>query len=236
MKTPYVYCIFRLNQKEYQHINDDLSERGYKGIKSIIPTVSILKKNREGKNYYDEIPLLFNFGFMKMKSDKAFDRNFLRKIRKDIPGVLSFLQSVETLHARKLRRRVDNAEDWDDFSIVATVSKKDVKHYQRVSKLNRIYSKDDLLNIKPGTFVILRGYPYEGMPATIVDINHISGMAKVLLESNLSKIETTLPIENIFYSIYRDFDEDRLYSIDYEIDLSTITDGEPDELLSSKQF
>ena len=74
MKTPYVYCIFRLDRKFYKRINSDLKCRGYKHVKAIVPTISVLKKSRKGNNEYEDVPLLFNYGFIKMKSEKAFDR------------------------------------------------------------------------------------------------------------------------------------------------------------------
>ena len=121
MKTPYVYCIFRLDRKFYKRINSDLKCRGYKHVKAIVPTISVLKKSRKGKNEYEDVPLLFNYGFIKMKPEKAFDRYYLNKLKRDIPGILSFMKSLDYRPKRK-RLRVDNAEDFDDYSMVATIT------------------------------------------------------------------------------------------------------------------
>ena len=164
MKTPYVYCIFRLDRKFYKRINSDLKSRGYKNVKAIIPTISVLKKSRKGNNEYDDVPLLFNYGFLRMKPEKAFDRYYLNKLKRDIPGILSFLKSLDYRPKRK-RLRVDNAEDFDDYSVVATVTKEEVKKYRNMSKANKIFSADDITRVAIGDYVVLRGYPFEGIPA-----------------------------------------------------------------------
>lgn len=95
-------------------------------MKAIVPTISVLKKSRKGNNEYEDVPLLFNYGFIKMKSEKAFDRYYLNKLKKDIPGIMSFMKSLDYRPKRK-RLRVDNAEDFDDYSVVATITKEEVK-------------------------------------------------------------------------------------------------------------
>ena len=66
----YVYCICKIT-KFWKDINHDLSNRGYKGIKAYIPYVNVLKSTRAGKNVYTEVPLLFNYGFIRMNTEKA---------------------------------------------------------------------------------------------------------------------------------------------------------------------
>ena len=106
MKTPYVYCIFRLDRKFYKRINSDLKNRGYKNVKAIIPIISVLKKSRKGSNEYEDVPLLFNYGFIRMKPEKAFDRYYLNKLKKDIPGILSFLKRSKDFEKHKLLKKI----------------------------------------------------------------------------------------------------------------------------------
>lgn len=75
--------------------------QGYKNVKAYVPTVSILKSSRAGKDTYDEVPLLFNYGFIRMSTKKAYDRQYLRKLKRDIPGIMGWLYSLETMHNRK---------------------------------------------------------------------------------------------------------------------------------------
>jgi hypothetical protein len=236
MKTPYVYCIFRLDRKFYKRINSDLKNRGYKNVKAIIPIISVLKKSRKGSNEYEDVPLLFNYGFIRMKPEKAFDRYYLNKLKKDIPGILSFLKSLDYRPKRK-RLRVDNAEDFDDYSVVATITREEVKKYKRMSKANKIFSADDITRVAIGDYVILRGYPFEGIPAILLENNLNTKMMLVRLYPEMDgSLEIEVPRENVLYSAYNESDEYKLYSADYDVDLSQIPDGSTEEILMNKQY
>ena len=219
--TSYVYCICRVDKKYFNHINEDLRDRGYKKIKAIIPSIKLLRGTRNGKNSYLEAPLLFNFGFVKMSSELAFDRNFLNKLKRDIPGIMGWLKSLDTMHPKKKKKRIDNAEDWDDFSIVATVTKDQVKYYKAVAKRNNIYSMNDLTSIVIGSFIVLRGYPFEGIDARIDDFNLNTKMVTLTLYPERGGLTIHTPIDNVLYSIYEDYDEDRMESYN-EYDLSNM--------------
>lgn len=236
MKTPYVYCIFRLDRKFYKRINSDLKCRGYKHVKSIVPTISVLKKSRKGKNEYEDVPLLFNYGFIKMKPEKAFDRYYLNKLKRDIPGILSFMKSLDYRPKRK-RLRVDNAEDFDDYSMVATITKEEVKKYRRMSKANKIFSVNDITRVAIGDYVVLRGYPFEGIPAIILESNLNTRKMLVKLYPEMDgSLEIEVPMENVLYSAYHESDEYKMYSTDYDTDLSRIPDGSTEEILMNKQY
>lgn len=223
--TPYVYCICRIDRKNWKYINQDLLSRGYNDIKAYIPTVKILKKVKGNTNVFEEIPLLFNYGFIKMRTDKAFDRQFLLKLKKEIPGIMNWLKSLETIFPKKKKARIDNYEDFDDFSIVATVSKKEYLYYKRLSKRNTIYSSNDIINLTVGSYVILRGYPFEGIPAKVLEVNLLLKKVNVALYPDRGSLEIQISFDNILYSIYNDYDEDNLLCSDTEVDFSKISDN-----------
>ena len=205
-------------------------------MKAIVPTISVLKKSRKGKNEYEDVPLLFNYGFIKMKPEKAFDRYYLNKLKKDIPGILSFMKSLDYRPKRK-RLRVDNAEDFDDYSVVATISKEEVKKYRRMSRANKIFSVSDITRVAIGDYVVLRGYPFEGIPAVILESNLTTKMMLVKLYPEMDgSLEIEVPMENVLYSVYHESDEYKMYSADYEVDLSQIPDGSTEEILMNKQY
>lgn len=236
MKTSYVYCIFRLDRKFYKRINKDLISRGYKHVKAIVPTISVLKKSRKGKNEYEDVPLLFNYGFIRMRSDKAFDRYYLNKIKRDIPGILSFMKSLDHKPKRK-RLRIDNAEDFDDYSVVATISRDEVIRYKHMAKANKIYSVDDITRVGIGDYAILRGYPFEGIPAILLESNlNTKKMLVKLYPETDGNLEIEVPMENVLYSAYHESDEYKLYSTDFEKDISQIPDGSTEELLMNRQY
>lgn len=212
-KTPYVYTICRIDTKDWRNINHELDERGYEDIKCFVPTLTMVKKTYRGqKKEVEEVPLLFNYGFVRMRSEKAYNRNFLFHLKREIPGIVSFLKSLDSMHTKKKRRRVDNAEDWDDFSKVATVTKKEFRHYMRLSRANQVFSLDEVM-VNVGDFVVMRGYPLDGMPAKVLDFNYPNKTAIVeIYPGEGSVLSMQIPLENILYSPYEHYQEDLLAS------------------------
>ena len=114
------------------------------------------------------------------------------------------------MHQRKIKARIQNAEDWDDFSIVATVSRKEIRRLKRLSKENKVYSKYDIAQLTVGSYIVLRGDPFDGVQATVLEINLNTQNVKVKLFPNGGEIEIWLPFENVLYSTYLDYDPDKL--------------------------
>lgn len=212
-KTPYVYTICRIDTKDWRNINHELVEHGYKDIKCFVPILTMVKKTYRGqKKEVEEVPMLFNYGFIRMRSEVAYNRNFLFHLKREIPGIVSFLKSLDSMHVKKKRRRVDNAEDWDDFSKVATVTKKEFRHYMRLSRANQVFSLDEVM-VNVGDFVVMRGYPLDGMPAKVLDFNYPNKTAIVeIYPGEGSVLSMQIPLENILYSPYEHYQEDLLAS------------------------
>lgn len=235
MKRRYVYAICYLELKYYLNIKNDLIKRGYHDITPVIPTVHILRKTVKTRMEFEEVPILFNYGFIKMPIAKAYSRDFLRKLVKDIPGIRGWLNSPESLHPKKKRRRIDNIDIWDDFSIVSTVSREEVKYFKRLSKKNKRFSIEDL-SLKVGDYVILKGYPFEGVDATIVDINHRTKTVKLLMYPENGRMEISLPFDNVIYSVYHNYDENKLLVNQREYDPNKITEQAIMDVLDLRQY
>lgn len=229
----YQWVLFYIEIKYYKNINKELKEKGYKHIRAVVPTLYLFKKRQKGKDIYEEVPLLFNYGFMKMPTDKAFSRTFLNKLAKSISGIRTFVKSTSTMHPRKKKARIDNAEDFDDFSIVATVSREEVKRFRKLAKLEP-FSKEELSHLEPGTYLTLRSYPYEGVPAVIRSVDIINQKVNVFIYPQDSNIVTEIPIENVLYSIYNDYDEDKLYVNNLEDKSDIVTEESINDFLNQK--
>lgn len=234
--TPYVYTIFYLDRKYYTTINQELRENNYYYVRAIIPTVNVLKKTARGKMIFEEVPVLFNYGFIKMPSEYAYSRPILNHMKRHVSGIRNFLKSTETLFARKKRARIDNAEDFDDFSLVATCSREDVRRFLQISRHNKKFSLDDLVNIKIGDYVILKGYPYEGIDATVLDVNYTNRTVKLLIYPENGKMELTLPFDNVLYSVYQNYDPDVLYANPLDYNPDNITEESIDNLITRRQL
>jgi len=93
--------------------------------------------------------------------------------------------------------------------------------FQFINIIDRFYDEivtpkyGDLERIKPGQYVKLEGYPFDNMPAEVVSINHKRKEVKVKLLMDSIIQDVTVSFENVFYSIYKNFDEEnREKSID----------------------
>jgi transcription antitermination factor NusG len=231
-----VYCIFYLEREYYQSINKELKEFGYGGeIKAIIPTVRILKRCTHGKEIYEEVPILFNYGFMRMPIDKAFSRDFLNDVKKHITGVRGWLRSTDPLFKRKKKRRVDNMDIFDDFSKVAMATKREVRRFQRMGRENKRFAVQDLINIKVGDYLVLKGYPYDGLEATVLEVNNNLKRIKLRLYPTMGTMEVTVPFDQVVDSIYSHYDPERLSVVEDDIDMNTITEEAITRVLDLKQ-
>lgn len=222
---PYVYVICRVDKDNFKGINKDLREHGYKNMRAIVPEVELLKHIKNGKKIYEYRPLLFNYGFVKMFNDDAHDRILLDKIRNRVPGIHSWVRSLDTLHEKRLIRRVDNRLDYDDFSKVATVTKEEVERLLLICKQK--YTHSNIMDIAIGDMVTLNTYPYIGMDAVILDINMANNTARIeIFPGNVSVMILNVDLDIVLYSVYRDYDEkitsqEQEYSSDILPDEST---------------
>lgn len=224
-----------MENKYYQNIQEDLDKYGYKNIKPYIPIVRVLDRSRNGKDSFTETPLLFNYGFMRMSSERAYNRYFLRELKKKIPGIRSWVRSLESIHPKRLRKRIDS-EEFDDFSKVAIITRKEVKRLFRIAKRNSIYSKEELTKLHKGDYVILRCYPYEGISAQVENVNIIHKTIKLNLCTEMgSDISVNLPFDNVFYSVYSDYNPEISLSSELEPDMNKITEESIQTVLDIKQ-
>lgn len=135
----------------------------------------------------------------------------------------------------KKKARIDNSEDFDDFSLVATCTRKDVKRFKRMAKEGKKYSVDDLVNVKIGDYLVLKGYPYEGIDATVLGIDHINKMVQLLLYPEMGKMEIWLPFDNVIYSVYQNYDPDKLYANSQDYDPNEITSESIDRIMDFRR-
>lgn len=234
-RSPYSYCIFYMERKYSHLIKKELIEWGYDDLKVVIPMVKILKRTVKGKMVFEEVPILFNYGFMRIPTEKAYSRPYLTKLRRRISGIRTWLRSTETMHERKKKIRIDNSEDFDDFSLVATCSRKDVRRFIRMARANKKYSIEDLMNVKPGDYIILKGYPYEGIDSTVLDVNYTNKTVKVLIYPEHGKMEVNLDFDSVLYSVYQNSDPDKLYCNNLDYDPNSITSESIEENINKRR-
>jgi len=202
-KNPeYVWIVAYINRDYIKTVEQDLLNCGFGAIKVFIPTVRILKKQFKNKNIYDYVPLLFNYGFFQIPYRKACDAEFLIKLRQEIPAVYSWVKDPMVVIREKPNLRIDNRGRNPN---VAIVKESEIVELLKISEHLSIFSDEVVDKLETGSFIILKGYPYDNMPAEIITINKVKKQVKVKLLLETMIAEVMVHFENIFYTVYSNY-------------------------------
>lgn len=226
-KPDYVWVIAYIKRDFIETVENDLLDKGFGAIRVFIPTVRILKKQFKNKNIYEYVPLLFNYGFFSIPYDEACNPEFLKKLREDIPAIYSWVSDPIKLLKTKPNLRTDNKDteeeeeeepvDESGMKIlqkidkkvkVATATEQEIVDLLKVSEHLSVFSDEVIDKLEVGAFITLKGYPYEGMPAEITHINKADKKVKVKLLLETMIAEVMVSFENIFYTVYSNYDGD----------------------------
>lgn len=140
-------------------------------MKVIMGSVDIVKRRVKGKMVFECVGIVLNYGFMRMGSEKGLWRGFLNKVKGNMWGIRRFVKCSERMEERKKKVGIDNGEELDDFWLVGSCCRKDVRRLIRLGKGNKKYCVDDVMNVKGGDYMVLKGYGYEGIDGRVLDVN-----------------------------------------------------------------
>ena len=214
----YVWVVAYIDKDHVNTVELDLVKNGFSAVKVFIPTIRVLKKQFKNKNIYEYVPLLFNYGFFNIPYVNACDPDFLKKLKEKVPVIYAWVKDpIKTLKSRP-QLRVDNKSfnmEIDEegktvkynnpYTPLATVTEEEISNLLKTSEHLSVFSEGIVDKLEPGHFIILKGYPYEGMPAEIVKIDNVKKQVKVKLLLEIFMTEVMVHYENIFYTIYSDF-------------------------------
>ncbi len=223
-KFNHVWVIAYINRDYIHRVEQDLLKYGFGSIRVYIPTVRILKKQFKNKNIYEYVPLLFNYGFFQLPYEKACDVELLRTLREKIPAIYAWVSDpVKTLTTKPVLRpdNKDTPEPEPELEIdgmkilkkveqtpnVAMAREEEIVNLLKAAENMSVFSDGIVNKLEEGSFIILQGYPYEGMSAEIVEINKTKKTVKVRLLLETMITTATVSFENIFYTVYSDFDK-----------------------------
>ena len=222
-KFNHIWVIAYINRDHIHRVEQDLLKYGFGSIRVYIPTVRILKKQFKNKNIYEYVPLLFNYGFFQLPYDKACDVEFLKELREKIPAIYAWVSDPIKVLTTKPKLRTDNSEaeeekerEIDGIKVlnkpeqiphVATAKEEEIVSLLKAAENMSVFSDGIIEKLEVGSFIILQGYPYEGMAAEIVEINKVKKSVKVRLLLETMITTATVSFENIFYTVYSDFDK-----------------------------
>lgn len=205
----YVWVIAYITRAYINSVENDLLDRGFGSIKVYIPTVRILKKQFKNKNIYDYVPLLFNYGFFQIPYDKACDVEFLKKLREEIPAIYGWVSDPIKVMQTKPNLRTDNGDSPEipQTPKVAIATEEEIVTLLKSAENQSVFSDGLVEKLEEGDVITLQGYPYDGMTAEVTEINTNKKHVKVRLLLETMITTATVSFENIFYTVYSDFDK-----------------------------
>lgn len=216
--TDYLWAVAYINRSFMEHITQDLEKFGYDGVKINIPTVRVLKKRFKGKSFYEDVPLLFNYGFFRIPVSAACDRDYLQRMKVAINGIYNWLYKSGVERVEETHTLTSTVDDFEiertqlvSQVLVESVRMLEIARLKRIALENSIYSSDDVEGLSAGRFIVLKGYPFDNIPAEVLSVHPKKEEVKVrlLVGNEMGNVfsEATVNFSNIFYSIYADCDE-----------------------------
>lgn len=170
----------------------------YEEIEAFIPTIKVLKKTFKKEHTFDEIPLLFNYGFFKIPRKFAVHRRFLDDMQKNISCIYSWVKDP----VKATRPHGGELEIQDIHIFAATATSKEIAELIKQTINIGAHGAEDLNLLKEGDLVTLRGYPWEGLEATLLEIDHKKQRVKVQLVMFSESKQIYVSFDNVFFTIY----------------------------------
>ena len=181
------WMIIYINRNKFLDTDIEKVEKEY-GIEIVVPVTRVLKGKHRGRNNYEDVPYLFNFGFLRVPKFRRYDIDYLVKLKREIPLLLGFLRDT-TLPSQGFN--------------FAMISSREVNRIIRDAGQSSIYSEHQEENIKIGNSIKLSGYPFVGLYGVVEKINKEKQNMVISIEiSNGAPLKITVPFFNIYYTMY----------------------------------
>jgi transcription antitermination factor NusG len=210
----YCHVVAYVNSEFIDIVEKQLKKhREYKDIKAIIPTIKVLKKTFKGKHQFEDVPLLFQYGFFKIPRVLAIHADFLENLQKNISCIYGWVMDPHKLvRPHRVEKSKATGKLTDKHVPVATATSKEVSKLLRAAVDLGAHSAEDIKMLKPGDYITLKGYPYEGVEAEFMSLNPAKRLVKVrmILFSQLKEVEVSY--DNVFFTLYtnKGYDESKL--------------------------
>lgn len=172
-----------------KYLNEQLLEK-YEELyefKIIIPMVRVLKRVSKGRNEYENVPYLFNLGFIKLPKYLRNNLDYLTELRNNVPFIMGYLKDTM------------KTGDGDNY---ARVTAKEINRLIDDAANKSIYDNIEEV-IKPGDIIELNGYPWSGLSGEVISINKAKEKAKVRIKRDTFDITVDIPFYNMCYTHYQ---------------------------------
>lgn len=203
--SKYIWLIAHVDSSKVEQLHKDIKKfpEYQLEIEAKVPTVRILKKQFKGKDIFNDVPLLFNYGFFKIPVAWAINKDILELITQRLSCITHWVKDPAKKGLTQLPLRTDTHATIKRLIPYATCTDDEVERMVKVAKEESIHSSTDIENLKVGDIINLIGYPFEGMEATVRSIDKKGKQVLVEIASLGFSREVKVSFDNIFYSIYR---------------------------------
>jgi len=228
----YTWCVAYINKDHLHRVDSDINrfltllkkefpdtqKWGKIHIEPYIPTIQYLKKTFKGKDIFEQIPLLFNYGFFKIPRILARSPEFLGLMRKYILCISGWAKDPAAIYIKKPKGKIKKKEKLIEeglkkklspVPLCAMVTNKEIEDLIKSAERNSVFTDFNIDQLIPGDVITLKGYPFENIPATIVAVHRKLQKVTVKLMLEMMLIEVKVSFENIFYTVYSDYDDER---------------------------
>jgi transcription antitermination factor NusG len=212
----YAWVIAYIDAAHIEKVDKELKKYPeYEDISAYIPTIKLLRKSFKGKNEFEDVPLLFNYGFFRIPRKFALYKNFLENLQRDISCIYAWVKDPAKVIQSAPKIRLDGETVFGDkFIPVATATAEEVANIVKNSDNYSTHDSKDIEKLKPGDIIILHGYPFEGVEAKVVDINSKKQEIKVEIMIFDQRKEAKVSFDNVFFTVYHNkgFDDSLVFA------------------------
>lgn len=198
------WCIAYIDGTHIDKVTRELAKhKEYAEVEAYIPTIKILKKTFKGKQTFEEVPLLFNYGFFKIPRKFAIYPKFLEELKNDISCIYDWVKDPHKIRKTKPGLKLGEREVYSEKDIMAaTANIKEITELIKKSFNYSAHSSEDIQQLAPGNIITLHGYPFEGMTAKVVEINPKKETVRVKLTIFDQLRDVNVSYDNVFFTIY----------------------------------
>lgn len=207
----FVWVVAYINSDYLERVYSDLAKYPeYSEIEAFIPTIRVLKKTFKGKQHFEDVPLLFNYGFFKIPRKYAVHASFLDSMKSHISCIFSWVKDPLKAMSRSYRGAHDIS--------YATATEQEIGILLKDSFNYSAHDASEISQVKIGSIITLRGYPWEGIQAELVEILENKKQVKVKIAIFDQQREITVSFDNVFFTMYRKENHDDSLSITQSLD------------------
>lgn len=220
-----VWLIAYIDANHLNRVEADLKKLPqFKGVIPYIPTVKVLRKTFKGKQHFEEVPLLFNYGFFGVPRKYAVHKNYLDLLQENVNAIFSWVRDpLKKINTKVAGLKESKIKD-HHISIATTTSSKIAEFINDSFKFSA-HDSTEIDALTPGQIIILHGYPFEGIEAEIVSLNIPKKKAYVKILIFDQKKEIEVSFDNLIYTIYHNKNYDDSLSAVQSLDQMNETQG-----------